>query len=772
MFTKLSHRMTVIFVGLAVIPLIIVTAIFAIRTYNDLIADSVNDQVISTRRFEIAISDKILEITRELRLMEEVYGFGQLTTEQQNALLGNLLATHDDYEQIAVLNANGFEHLRVSRLEVFTNADLADRSADELYQSVVATGDVQFSPVYFDERSGEPLMTIAIPFLDLRSGKIGYILMADFRFRVIWDLVTDLQSKDQGTSVVFVTDASGLVLAHTNPTIVLRGTKFALPAKNGRAPGLDGEDSIVTTRELLEGGIKLVIVGQEHMAEVLKPIWRTLVDIGLVTLATLAAVAVLVTLFVRQVVSPIEKLSKVAQSIQKGNLDARAAVLGRDEIGILAQSFNDMASRVQDSIQTLEDRVAERVRDVTLASEVSRQITTELDSTRLLADVADLTATAFNLYHVSIFLYDDTDQGIRLHQGTGKIGQQMVAEGKHFHITDQGLVPQAARNQEATLSNDVLQDPNHVTNPLLPDTRAELAVPMLYRMQLVGVLDIQSREVNRFRSEDVGIMVTLAEQIAIAVRNAQLFEQVHLALAEAERANSVKSHFLASMSHELRTPLNAIINFTKFLLKEKMGPINERQADALEKVKTSGVHLLNLINDVLDVSKIESGSLHLLVEEDVDLGVIIEKAETTARALLEDKPVTLHLEVDPELPHIVGDRQRILQILLNIISNACKFTEEGSITIRAHSENEEILISVQDTGPGISAKEQAAVFETFQQTEAGLRKGSGTGLGMPISRRLAEAHGGDLLLESEQGKGATFTVVLPVHSDKIEPNFA
>jgi signal transduction histidine kinase len=244
------------------------------------------------------------------------------------------------------------------------------------------------------------------------------------------------------------------------------------------------------------------------------------------------------------------------------------------------------------------------------------------------------------------------------------------------------------------------------------------------------------------------------------------------ARARAERSDQVKSSFLASMSHELRTPLNSVINYSKFLAKGVMGPVNERQTETLNKVIDSGKHLLNLINDVLDMSKIESGALNLFVEEGVDLNEIVRAAISTTEPLLEGKPVALQQDLDPQLPPLKGDRQRLRQLLLNVISNACKFTEEGSIKISTDHVNHELLVTVKDSGPGIADEDADAVFEAFKQTRTGLRQGSGTGLGMPISRSLAEAHGGRLWFESEIGKGTTFFIAIPVNSEKLVPTLA
>jgi signal transduction histidine kinase len=262
--------------------------------------------------------------------------------------------------------------------------------------------------------------------------------------------------------------------------------------------------------------------------------------------------------------------------------------------------------------------------------------------------------------------------------------------------------------------------------------------------------------------DEVGQLGQTFNEMASAVQQREISLQA--AREQAEQADKVKSMFLASMSHELRTPLNAIINLTKFVGIGMYGPVNEEQADALKKTEASGKHLLELINDVLDISKIESGSLELFVENDIKIDEITRMAVETCRSLLVDKAVDLSSEISADLPQLMGDEQRIRQVLFNLLSNACKFTEEGMVTIRAYQKDGEVQISVCDTGPGIEAEDHDAIFEVFRQSKAGLRKGGGTGLGLPISRRLVEAHGGRMWLESAPGKGSTFYVALPIVS--------
>jgi len=267
--------------------------------------------------------------------------------------------------------------------------------------------------------------------------------------------------------------------------------------------------------------------------------------------------------------------------------------------------------------------------------------------------------------------------------------------------------------------------------------------------------------------DELGQLASTFNEMASAVQQRETSLQE--AREEAERSDRVKSAFLASMSHELRTPLNSIINFTSFVLEGDTGPITDEQVDLLTEVVTGSRHLLNLINDVLDMSKIEAGSLRLFIEDNIDLDQLLARAMSTARSLLGDKPVVLTLESAPGLPRTRGDQQRILQILLNIMSNACKLTEEGEIKLKADHVDDEIIIAISDTGPGIPDEERDLIFQVFTQTKSGIKHGGGTGLGMPIAKSLTEAHGGRLWFDSEVGKGTTFYVALPVKSDTLVP---
>ena len=248
-----------------------------------------------------------------------------------------------------------------------------------------------------------------------------------------------------------------------------------------------------------------------------------------------------------------------------------------------------------------------------------------------------------------------------------------------------------------------------------------------------------------------------------------LEDKVEERTRELERADLMKSQFLASMSHELRTPLNSIINFTQLIAMGVAGPVTKEQLTMLNTSLSSSKHLLQLINDVLDISKIQAGKLSLYIEEDVNLNDEIQAVIDIAEPLLQkqnatlEKPIQFIQDIDKNLPLTACDRRRIRQILLNLLSNAIKFTEKGSITLSAKKKGNEFIFAVMDTGPGIPEEMQSNIFEPFIQVTDGMKHTQGTGLGLPISRSLAQAHGGDLWMESKVNEGSTFFFTLPFH---------
>jgi signal transduction histidine kinase len=265
----------------------------------------------------------------------------------------------------------------------------------------------------------------------------------------------------------------------------------------------------------------------------------------------------------------------------------------------------------------------------------------------------------------------------------------------------------------------------------------------------------------RLQNVNEKLSVEVEERIQREKELHQALDELAVAKEQAEVADNLKSAFLATMSHELRTPLNSIIGFTGIILRERVGPLNEEQKKQLNMVRRSSQHLLSLINDVLDISKIEAGQLKVASEK-IDLRQIVEKAEQSTRPLAEGKGLELGLDISPEIETIMGDSRRVEQILLNLLSNAIKFTEKGSVRIVCETDEGNVIVKVTDTGMGIKAEDMETIFKSFRQIDSGIsRKYDGTGLGLSISKKLVELMGGNIWVTSTWGSGSTFGFSLP-----------
>jgi signal transduction histidine kinase len=293
--------------------------------------------------------------------------------------------------------------------------------------------------------------------------------------------------------------------------------------------------------------------------------------------------------------------------------------------------------------------------------------------------------------------------------------------------------------------------------------RAVLAVPLVREGRVLGGLAVTRKNPGRFGPDVVDLLKTLAAQSAIAIQNARLFSELEDKSRELEAASRHKSEFLANMSHELRTPLNAIIGFSEVLGERMFGDLNDKQAEYIQDILSSGRHLLALINDILDLSKVEAGRMELDLSR-FDLPAAIGSAVILVRERATRHGLGLDVSVDDRLGPFVGDERKIRQVLLNLLSNAVKFTPEGGrVAVRAAPANGTVEISVADTGIGIAPEDQDAIFQEFRQVGTDYaRKREGTGLGLALARRFVDLHGGRLWVKSRLGEGSTFTFTLPV----------
>jgi signal transduction histidine kinase len=341
----------------------------------------------------------------------------------------------------------------------------------------------------------------------------------------------------------------------------------------------------------------------------------------------------------------------------------------------------------------------------------------------------------------------------------------LIAEirDRHMHIGETAIGKAAALRRPVQIP-DVQSDP---ASPVLDiivraGFRALLTVPLLGAGRIVGALVVRRREPGEFSKNVVELLQTFATQSVLAIQNARLFSEIGEKSRQIAEASQHKSQFLANMSHELRTPLNAILGYTELILDSIYGEMPRKARDVLDRVQRNGQHLLGLVNDVLDLSKIEAGQLTLSLS-DYSMKNVVHGVFSAVEPLAAEKKIAFKVEVPKDLPVGHADERRITQVLLNLVGNAIKFTDQGEVVISASVAEGAFNLSVRDTGPGISEADQARLFREFQQVDSSItRKKGGTGLGLAISKRIVEMHGGKIWVESRVGQGSTFSFTLPV----------
>jgi GAF domain-containing protein len=342
--------------------------------------------------------------------------------------------------------------------------------------------------------------------------------------------------------------------------------------------------------------------------------------------------------------------------------------------------------------------------------------------------------------------FKDYIETLPMAPGRGSLAGRVLLEGKPVHVVD------------------VLADPEYALAGAQERAgyRTALGVPLLREGSPVGILFLFRKGVNAFTEKQIELVTTFADQAVIAIENVRLFDEIQDKSRQLEVASQHKSQFLANMSHELRTPLNAILGYTELILDDIYGEPPQRMRAVLQRVERNGKHLLGLINDVLDLSKIEAGQLTLSLT-DYSLKEMVQSVFTVVESLATEKKLALKIELPPALPPGHGDERRLTQVLLNLVGNAIKFTDKGEVAIRAAASNGSFTLSVRDTGPGIAEADQARIFEEFRQVDSSAtKKKAGTGLGLSIAKRIIELHGGRISVDSRIGEGSTFSVTIPV----------
>ena len=484
---------------------------------------------------------------------------------------------------------------------------------------------------------------------------------------------------------------------------------------------------------------------------------------------------------VRRLTDPIRRLAEAANRIAAGERSVKVAIDSTDEIGRLANSFNEMATSLEQNEVALHRKVTETQTLYEIGQEISAQVALGPTLQLIVERARDLLQAEVCL----LALRQEGSDTFAIQAHRGIVPEALVGlrirpgEGLGGRVIATGLPMMAGDYSTEYVDSPFLQIVREA------GIRSAVAVPLKFHAAVIGVLYVHSSVPGKFRDEDQQLLGALADQAAIAIENARLFEQVrrHAEELEAkveartrelqeanqrlEDASRHKSEFLANMSHELRTPLNAIIGFTRLVMRRSQGVLPTKQYENLEKIVISADHLLGLINDILDLSKIEAGRMEVRLGS-VDLGALVDGCLRTVEPTIKSERLRLLKVMDPDLPTLWTDQDKLKQIVINLLSNAIKFTEAGTITVTARAENGKMAIAVADTGIGIPQDALELIFEEFRQVDSSsTRKHGGTGLGLSISRHFARLLGGDIAVRSTLGVGSTFTVTLPCHHEPV-----
>ncbi|MBS1607249.1 MAG: GAF domain-containing protein, partial [Bacteroidetes bacterium] len=426
-----------------------------------------------------------------------------------------------------------------------------------------------------------------------------------------------------------------------------------------------------------------------------------------------------------------------------------------------------------------EQEIGQRAAELSAVNSISQALVSQLNTDELIKLVGDSMKDLFKANIVYLSLFDPKTKIISFPYQYGEVmPSRKLGEGLTSKIILTG--------KPLLINEDMVEKTEQLgVRPVGITAASYLGVPVSAGDEIIGVLSVQStEEENRFNENDLRLLNTIAASVGVALRKAKLFEEVQAAKMEAEaarkaaeKANAAKSAFLSTVSHELRTPLTSVLGFAKIIrkrLEERIFPLTDKSDPKTEKatqqvsenlgvVISEGERLTTLINDVLDLAKIEAGRMEWNMDK-VSLNEIVERATMVTTSLFDQKGLKLEKEMEPDLPEISGDRDKLIQVVVNLLSNAVKFTNEGKVKCKVFKENDEIIVSITDTGIGIAKEDYGAVFEQFKQVggDTLTDKPKGTGLGLPICKEIVEHHGGRIWLDSERGKGSTFSFALPV----------
>jgi signal transduction histidine kinase/HAMP domain-containing protein len=714
-----------------------------------------------------------------------------------------VVTSTSDSEELFILDLDG-------KVALSTDKSQEGQShGDEMY-FIRGKSSAYVQNVYSSPLTGRPTITIATPLFDQDKRRVGVLASHLNLARIDRIILENSGLGDSGET--YLVDSSHVFVSASR----LRGGSSSgggsVDSEGIRAAlqGIEGEGLYLNYQGTPVIGVyrwvedrEVALLAEMSQSEAFAPARRLASAILLVGLISVTFLVMGVYLLARQIARPILAITHTATQVAAGDLTQAAPVLTQDEVGVLARVFNQMIQELRLLYEGLEKKVAERTGELTqtnarLQQEIAERARAEealrrqneylaalhdtalglmsrLDLNDLLAALVRRAAQLVGTPHGFIYLVAPGGHVLERQVGVG-----IFSEDRDLRVKfGEGLSGKVWQTGRPLVVDDYDAWPGQSPQGVNL-VHAMAGVPLYSGSRVVGVLAMASERGSgrTFDQNEVEILSRFAQLASIALDNARLYTAAQEAREIAHAANEAKSAFLASVSHELRTPLTSILGFAKIIQKRlhtrifpvfKPGDEKSRQAarqvaENINIIVAEGERLTALINDVLDLAKIEAGKVDWHMQP-LQVSEVIERAMAATASLFELRDLQFIRDIRPNLPEIIGDRDRLIQVLINLISNAVKFTERGSVTCRAAAADGHIIVSIIDTGIGIAAEDRQRVFERFMQVGDTLTdKPKGTGLGLPICKEIVEHHGGRIWLESEPGKGSAFAFTLPVRT--------
>jgi PAS domain S-box-containing protein len=732
---SIRKRLTLAFIGFAISPLLLAGVILAWQSYTTQRQQALNLQRQVAQRVAVQVEAFFQRQESELGLISRMQDLHRMAPDGRRLILSQQLSNQGIFEELILLDSQGQEQEDLTRLGL-TSSTLGSRASADEFIIPQATSQVYYSPLHIDKTSGEPMMTIAVPFLDARTGLMEGVLVAVIRIKKIWDLIADIHV-EPGQSV-YILDAQGDVTAHRDPSLVLRGTHFNMPDRDGIHPGLTGSRVVLAVNNVRLGKQTFYVVAEQTLSEALAPAINSTIVIAVTILAALFSASGLGFIISQQIIHPIRAMAATAQAISAGDLLQQVRIARQDELGVLAGAFNSMTHQLQTLIHDLEEKVAEhrRVGEILKVNEERLRVALEGTSDGI---------WDWNLATGQVYF-------------SPRCYMMMGYEPDEFPPTFESW-RQLLHPDEAEIAEKGVLHAIEKCDSFAIEFRFKAKDGawrwILGRGKVVQV-DEEGKAV-RVAGSHTDIAKRKQAEEEIRFLNEQLERRVAERTAQLEDANRELEAFSYSISHDLRAPLRAVNGFARILQEDYEPTLGSEGKRVCTVIRDEARRMGQLIDDLLAFSRLSRAEMQTA---EINMTALVE---TVYQELMttEDRE-RIDFQVTP-LPSAMGDASLIHQVWTNLISNAIKFSsnrKQAIISFGAQQNDGEIIYSIRDNGVGYDMQYVNKLFGVFQRLHS-QKEFKGTGVGLAIVQQIVHRHGGRVWTESVVDQGASFYFSLP-----------